>query len=275
MNLGSYRIEQLSEGIFEISGGGSIQKVRDHQKKQTRDDVLRVGLDPVLIDTGKERILLDAGLGMGLDNNEPEKETSNLLTNLEIFGYKATDINKVILSHLHYDHSAGLSYTDHSGHIQATLPNATIFVQKSEWEACLEYREKQASYGPGYEPDDLYKLVAENRFTFLTRDRIDIAPGITAIHTGGHTPGHQIVRIQSGSETAFYCGDLIPNELYMNHYLVDKADLDSLKTRKAKMLLLQQADRNNATLLFYHSIHKKAGKVVRDKNRRFILKNIT
>ncbi len=275
MNIGDYRIEQLSEGIFEVSSAGSIRKIRDHQQeKSPLASVERVGLDPILIDTGTTCILLDTGLGIGLDKKDPNQDSSNILTNLGIFGYRATDIKHVIMSHLHYDHAAGLSYSDIAGRVTATLPNARIHVQNIEWEAALrQYNAQPVTRGMGYETDDLYRLVADGRFVFLNKEYQEIFKGITVIRTGGHTPGHQIVRIRNCNETAYYCGDLIPADSHLNHYLLRRVDTDSIKARKAKTLLMQQAYRDKATLLFYHSIYQKAGKISRDKNRKFVLKS--
>ncbi len=274
MESGDFRLEQLSEGIFEVSSAGSIRKIRDHHKKETPgESSARVGIDPVLIDTGSVRILLDCGLGMGLDRREAEPDTSNIATNLDIFGYRPEDIDVIVLSHLHYDHAAGLSFTAKSGMVSATLPNARIYVQKSEWEAALRSLEEQPDVrGMGYEPDDLYRLVADGRFVFLEDEIKEIHKGITVIRTGGHTPGHQIVRIRQNKRTLYYCGDLIPNETYLNRFISGKIDNDPVKARKGRMLLMQQAWRDQATLLFYHSVYRKAGMLVRDKNRGFVLK---
>lgn len=275
MNIGDYRIEQLSEGIFEISSAGSIRKIHNRlQDTSLHPSVEQVGLDPVLIDTGTTCILLDTGLGIGLDKKDPDPDTSNILTNLDIFGYRATDIKHVIMSHLHYDHAAGLSYTDAAGRITATLPNAKIYVQKSEWDTALQQLDSPSrTRGMGYETDDLYRLVADGRLLFLDNEHKEIVKGVTVIRTGGHTPGHQIVRISSRKETAFYCGDLIPGDFHLNQYLLRKVDSDSTNARKARTLLMQQACRDQATLLFYHSIFQKAGKISRDKNRKFVLKS--
>ena len=274
MEIGNFRLEQLSEGIFEVSSAGSIRKVMDHHEKETQKETLtRVGLDPVLIDTGSTRVLLDAGLGIGLDRSEPDPDTSNIVTNLDIFGYRPEDIDVVILSHLHYDHAAGLSFTAGTGDVTATLPNARIYVQKREWDSAIQSLVTSPdANGMGYEPDDLYRLMADGRFVLLDDELKEIVPGITVIRTGGHTPGHQVTRIRQNNRTAYFCGDLIPNEVYLNRFAVGKIDTDQVKARKARMLLMQQAWRDKATLLFYHSVYRKAGMIVRDKNRGFVLK---
>jgi glyoxylase-like metal-dependent hydrolase (beta-lactamase superfamily II) len=274
MEIGDFRLEQLSEGIFEVSSAGSIRKFRNHHEKELpKEPFSRVGLDPVLIDTGSTRVLLDAGLGIGLDRSEPDPDTSNIVTNLDIFGYRPEDIDVVVLSHLHYDHAAGLSFTCKTGAVTATLPNARIYVQKIEWEAALGSIVSSPDVnGMGYEPDDLYRLVADGRVAFIEEERREIVPGITVIRTGGHTPGHQVVRIRHLGQAAYYCGDLIPNELYLNRFHTGKIDTDPLKAKKARILLLQQCWRDQATLLFYHSVFRKAGMVIRDKNRGFVLK---
>lgn len=274
MKIGDFRIEQLSEGIFEVSAAGSIRKVRNHHKGETaKEPRTRVGLDPVLIDTGSTRVVLDAGLGMGLDRSEPDPDTSNIVTNLDVLGYRPEDIDAVILSHLHYDHSAGLSYTAGKGQVVATLPNARIYVQKAEWESALQSIDTPSVVpGLGYEPDDLYRLVADGRVVFLEEERGEIMPGITVIRTGGHTPGHQVVRIRHDGQTAYYCGDLIPSELFLDHFQTVNSDTDPLRAKKIRMLLIQQCLREKATLLFYHSVYRKAGMVARDKNSGFVLK---
>lgn len=274
MEIGSFRLEQLSEGVFEISPAGSIRKAEgQHGRNISSADVGLVGIDPVLIDTGRTCILLDAGLGMGLDAREPDHDTSNIVTNLDVLGYRPEDITHVVLSHLHYDHAAGLSFSNKKGTVTATLPNAKIYIQRKEWDAALNSIASPVPVdGMGYETDDLYRLVADDRFVFLDKEREEIIKGITVLRTGGHTPGHQIVHIRQQEKTAYFCGDLIPNEDYLSLYAPGNIHTDNTKVRNLRMLLMQQAWREKATLLFYHSIYKKTGVITRDKHKRFVLK---
>ncbi len=268
MKFGEFEIEQLSEGIFEVHNDDIFHKVL--AKNITTKEIssyegstsARLGIDPILICNGKQNILLDTGLGWGLDHGSTYKNSSNLKTNLDIFGLTPDDITHVVLSHLHFDHAAGCTYVDSHSKTQATLPNAHYFVQNIEWLYAIEASTKKNSNAhPEYKMDELYKLHAEERLVLISDTYLELLPGITLIHTGGHTPGHQIVKIQSNNEIGYYLGDLVPSEHHLNRYAMNAVDTDCLQAKKAKTLILQQAVKESASLFFYHSIHKKAGKL--------------
>ncbi len=284
MKIGNLTIEQLSEGLFEIGRDGSIHKLNNRHLKRGR---LRepgklgiptnppVGIDPVLVIKGDMRILLDTGLGIGLDNRGHSNSISNIRTNLEIFGLEPEDITHVVLSHLHYDHSAGITFNDGNLKTQPTLPNALCFVQKREWEYAINQLDKRDSnFGVTYELDELYRLIADDRFVFIDQDFFKLADDIDLIWTGGHTPGHQIVRLTSGEDVAYFLGDLVPNDLLLNTGATP-LDEDTARTRQMKLTWLRRAWEEDAELLFYHSIYQKSGKLAKDKYRNYILQDNT
>ena len=278
MKLGQFEIEQLSEGIFEVYDDGIFHKV--DAKDITAGSVINseykesitIGIDPILIKTGKQVILLDAGLGWGLDYGSNYTNTSNLKTNLDIFGLKPEDVTHVVLSHLHFDHAAGCTFVDSESKTRATLPNAHYFVQKLEWLFAIESSASKASASHvDYQMDEMYKLHAEERLVLISDASFELLPGITLIHTGGHTPGHQIVKLQSDNVYGYYLGDLVPSELHLNHYFMGGLDTDALQAKKAKTLILRQAAKESAALFFYHSIHTKAGKLSIDDDKQYQL----
>ena len=268
MKFGEFEIEQLSEGIFEVHNEDIFHKV--HAKNSTTKEIrsnadstsARLGIDPILICNGKQNILLDTGLGWELDYGSTHKNSSNLKTVLDIFDLTPYDITHVVLSHLHFDHAAGCTYVDSHSKTQATLPNAHYFVQKIEWLYAIEASTKKSSKAHlEYKMDEMYKLYAEDRLVLINDIYFELLPSITLIHTGGHTPGHQIVKIQSNNEIGYYLGDLVPSELHLNNYYMNELDTDAIQAKKAKTLILQQAVKESASLFFYHSTHKKAGKL--------------
>lgn len=281
MKIGRFEIEQLSEGIFETHKDGVFQKTDSAEiTSRQQDSIFKsystpVGINPILIRDGKHIILLETGLGWGLDHNSRYANTSNLVTNLDIFGLSPADVTHVILSHLHFDHAAGSTFVNDKTATQATMPYSNYFIQKKEWHYALEQvGEKNMLKGAGYNLDEFYKLMAEDKLVMITDTYFEVLPGIEIIRTGGHTPGHQIVKIQDSGETAYYMGDLVPSEHHLNHYAMRQLDVDPIQSKKAKTLLLRQALKENACLLFYHSIHAKAGKLERDKDKKFVLRDV-
>jgi len=281
MRLGRFKIEHLSEGRFESYLDGSFQKMDYRSTQSTKSPPVfvektsaSIGIDPILIQGEDANILLETGLGWGLDHNSRNHKVSNLKTNLEIFGLTPRDITHVILSHLHYDHAAGSTFNDEELKTRPTMPNASYFVQKREWEFALNSLEqKQQVQGAGYQLDELYRLVADNRFYFIDEDYLKILPGIEVIWSGGHTPGHQIVRISDQHKVAYYMGDLVPSDAHLNHYSMRHIDLNPEQARQMKMVLLRQAYKEDAFLLFYHSLYTKYGKLSKDRHRKYVLQD--
>jgi glyoxylase-like metal-dependent hydrolase (beta-lactamase superfamily II) len=274
------RTEHLSEGQFDLYTDGSLVKnelASTVRRAIGTDEILNgfsqeIGIDPILISSNDTHTLLDAGLGFGLDARSTNPHVSNIRTNLDIFELQPEQIHNVVLTHLHHDHIAGLTYTDENARIKPTLPNATIWVQKTEWEHALAAIEiRQESGDIPYQLDDFYRLVADGMVRFIEKPVQRITERIEAIRTGGHTPGHQIVRIKESGKTAYYFGDIIPNEHYLGFRMVPDADYNITEARQIKMLLLKQAHLEEAELLFYHSVHLKHGKLTKDINRQFVL----
>lgn len=268
MKLGSFVIEQLSEGHFEISAGGTLSKAAG--KSETSDYAAMVGIDPVVVIHGDTATLLDAGIGLGLDAKGHSERLSNLQTNLGVFGIRPEQVVRVILSHLHYDHMAGLTLTDRAASTVATLPNAEIFVHAKEWEYALENNGQGGTFGIGYDLDDFYRLVADQRVRFLEGDYNKIAEGIEVIRTGGHTPGHMIVRLSSEGKIGYYFGDLIPSEIFLVAG-VRGPDVDPVESKGLRMFWLKQAYDEKAWVFFYHSLRQKYGRLERDRNRQFLV----
>jgi len=279
MNIGNLEIELLSEGIFKVFDDNTLTKVdaqeitsNQQQEHHYANKGIPFGIDPILIRRGSQNILLDTGLGWGLDHRSEYTNTSNLKTNLDIFGLKPEDITHVVLTHLHFDHAAGSTFINPEFTTTPTLPNAHYFVQKLEWLWAVDQVTSDTS--GEYRMDELYKLHAEDRLVLITDTYFELLPGITLIKTGGHTPGHQIVKIQSDGETAYYLGDLVPNEHHLNQYTMEHLDVDPIQSRKARTLILRQAVKEEALLLFYHSIHIKSGILTSDEKLRYaLLKN--
>ncbi|MCW9705938.1 MBL fold metallo-hydrolase [Fodinibius salsisoli] len=280
MHIGSLTIELLSEGRFELFQDGHINRSLKEEStepalKNTAAQYTRVGINPILVTNGPYNILLDTGLGWGLDFASSYHEVSNVRTNLAIFKLTPADITHVILSHLHYDHAAGSSFTNSNAQTEVTFPNATYYLQQLEWEYALSQVDQQAQkQDADYQLDEFYRLMADNRIHLLKDEITSVMDGLSVIRTGGHTPGHQVVRLQSEGESAYYPGDLLPSSAHLNHYKMQHMDVDPIRAKKEKIQLLQKAYREQSILLFYHSKHGQSGRLIRDQDKQYVLADI-
>ncbi len=275
----TFTIEQLSEGFFELFEDGTILKMNPKRLENPMEDPnlgkysSALGIDPLLITNGEENVIVDPGLGWGLDYKSDFEDTSNIVTNLDIFGLRPKDIQHVVLTHLHFDHAAGATFVNENFETTATFPNAIYYVHKDEWNYALTQLENDKDLiGADYRLDELYKLVAEKRIHFIEGDELALLNGIELIKTGGHTPGHLIVKISDQEKIAYFLGDLVPTEFHLNQPSHPHTVLDSVQAQKAKALILKKAYKEKATMYFYHSLYKKTGQLSVDKNQKYVLK---
>jgi len=282
MQIGKFYIEQLSEGFFELFPDGTLQKIEPDRLARGMDDPSlgkyssAIGIDPLFISDGHLRIVVDPGLGWGLDHNSKYLDTSNVVTNLDIFDFKPEDIDIVILTHLHYDHAAGSTFVNKDYKTTVTFPNAVYLIQESEWNFAVQQSVADSGkmIGPGYLMDELYKLKAEKRLKLLNNGIHKVMNGFELIHTGGHTPGHQVVRLNSRGQSAYFLGDLVPTEHQLNNYSMKQLDTDPLHSKKMKTTLLKEALQSDAYMLFYHSLYQKSGKLSRDEHKKYVLLDV-
>ena len=171
-----------------------------------------VPFNPTLINTGSKLVLIDVGNGPS-----PNGAVGQVFANLAAAGVDPNDIDVVVLSHLHPDHINGLRRADGS----IAFPNAAIVAQASEWAFWMSDDNRARASGKVMQN---YFANAQKVLTGLN-DRIgryewgqEVAPGVTAVATPGHTPGHTSFAVASGNRRMLVQSDVtnIP-ELFLRN----------------------------------------------------------
>lgn len=251
--LGDFELTVFSDGCYLLDGGaffGIIPKVL-WQKKVQADELNRVatGLNSVLVRTGKQTVLIETGIGNKLGEKmqriyEPQ---AKLLDNLRAGGVSAEEIDVVINTHLHFDH-CGWNTLRREGKIVPTFPKASYYVQRGEWEAAREQRERDAiSYiSENYDP-----LIESGQMRLLEGD-LEIVPGISVQVYSGHTRWMQAVMIESRGQTACYISDLIPTTAHLDLTWGMAFDLYPLETIENKKRFYAEAVPGKWLVIFTH-----------------------
>ena len=262
VTLGTLSVHLISDGVFSLDGGvlfGVVPKTLWSSKvAPDRKNRVVLGLNSLLIQTGVKNILVDPGIGTKLSLNRKslyDAKCGRLLTGLKELGLEPSDINLVVLTHLHFDHAGGCTYFNNWGRPVLTFPIATHIVQQSEWEEATHTNERTNA---AYSSEDFRPLQEQGKLELINGD-IEISPGILVTRTGGHTSGHQGIVIQSKGETAAYLGDILPTPHHVRLPYITAADLEPLKTLRKKRELLDQAETERWLLLFGHGLDQKYG----------------
>ena len=269
MKFGEFELFVVSDGTFLLDGGamfGTIPKVL-WERTNPADDRNRIlmGLNCLLIRTPSENILVDTGLGNAYDEKFAflygvDKSETDLLRSLAAVGMQAADINKVILTHLHFDHAGGNCFQKEEGKFEPTFPNAIYYISQGE----LAYaKEPDPRSSPSYLPYTWEPLEKRGQVALISGDK-EVAPGVTVLSAPGHTPNHQIVMVKSGGLTACFLADLVPTPSHLKTHYVMGFDLDALTAMKNKERVLKQAQVENWLLIFEHSPGVKAGYLTED-----------
>ncbi len=171
-------------------------------------DAFDWALNVVVVRSGAQTILIDAGLGLDPDLNLPR--AGQLMKRLAAAGIDLASVTDVVLTHMHMDHVGGLLV---DGVKEQLNPDLRIHVAAAEVKFWESPDFSHAVMPQGF-PDAL--RAAAKRFVKdyqthlrLFEDEYEVAPGVVVSRTGGHTPGHSVVRVASGNDRLMFAGDAV------------------------------------------------------------------
>ncbi len=261
--LGEFDIFWLNGGEFELDGGtmfGVVPKVLWAKKypvnEQNPDAIeqnyIKLLNYPLLIKTPDSLVLVETGLGNKLTEKQKQifrvTREWDLPGELSKLGIKRQDINYVILTHCDFDHAGGIVMHNSAGEEELTFPNAKHIIQKLEWEDATQPNIRSANT---YWKENFSKLKDTDNLHLIETD-YEVCPGIEVQLTGGHTRGHQIVRMQSQKKTAYHLADLLPTHVHFNPLWIMAYDNFPLEVIALKEKYETAIIRENAWFTFYH-----------------------
>jgi glyoxylase-like metal-dependent hydrolase (beta-lactamase superfamily II) len=118
---------------------------------------------------------------------------------------------------------------------------------------------------------DNYVPLAEAGVLQLVDDDVMIMPGVRVRRTGGHTPHHQMVLIESGGKTAAFVADLIPTTAHLPDAWVMGYDLFPLDTMASKQQFAKEAIDKKILVFFEHDPVIAAGYLQEEDGKRRVI----
>src|SRR5436309_9974689 len=229
-NPGWYRYKVGSSEITVVTDGSTTTPLADNYIGNAAKNEINATLianhlppdkvthaySPVVVNTGSKLVVIDTGLGLGM-YQQSKGAVGQFHTNLAAAGVDRNAVDAVIISHCHGDHINGLLGADS----KLAFPNAEVMVPAGEWAFWMD------DANAARFPDPIKGQFANVRRVFTALDNKatryepgkELVPGITAVATPGHTPGHSSHLIASGSDQVLVQADVTAGaaSLFLNH----------------------------------------------------------
>lgn len=235
----------LSEGSFTVDKTKTFVPFNQQQDKVQNRPIgsILVEVQPFVIITNRDIILLDTGLGFNINGK------LQLLHHLQQHKIEPQQITKVLLTHLHKDHAGGVTYkNENTGKYEITFPNATHYIQEREFKNAV------LTNSASFSSEKLLCLKNLPNIVWLSNDEGSIDGYIQYKLTAAHSQYHQVFWIHTEDKIIFYGGDDAPQYQQIKNKWVAKYDYNGRLAMELRQQWRDQGEKEHWTFLFYHDI---------------------
>jgi glyoxylase-like metal-dependent hydrolase (beta-lactamase superfamily II) len=229
----------------------------------------------LVIEPNGRKLLFEVGIGTFFEPKLKERygvveKEHVLLASLADLGLSHTEIDTVILSHLHFDHAGGL-LTAFDAHTEPSLlfPNAQIVLGEEAWQrARAPHARDRASFIPRLHE----LLVASERLRIVTKGESAeevLGPGFTFHYSDGHTPGLLLTEVDMPGGPVVFAGDLIPGAPWVHLPITMGYDRYPELLIEEKDTLLSSLLERKGRLFYTHDAKTALSRIAQDARGRF------
>jgi glyoxylase-like metal-dependent hydrolase (beta-lactamase superfamily II) len=244
------KIFPLGEGSYSVDVSKKFIPFNpETDNYRERPGSLFIHVNPFLLQTANDLIILDTGLGY-----KDTRDELFLHQHIRNAGFDPEDVTLVLMSHLHYDHSGGL-VVERNGKLEPSFPGAEHVIQRGEWE--MAFSGKSSSYHK-----EIFDTLQRSAQITYIEGSGEFKPGIKYELSGGHCKFHQVFWLEEGNDKCFFGGDELPEPEQLIRRFKAKYDFDAQRAMELREEYGKKAAAEGWTCLFYHAKSIPIGKVV-------------
>ncbi|MBB4397517.1 MBL fold metallo-hydrolase [Bradyrhizobium sp. ERR14] len=222
-------------------------------------DAFDWALNEVVVRSGDQTILIDSGLGVEYPDFP---RAGQLGSRLDAAGIDLGSVTDVVLTHMHFDHVGGLLV---DGVKERLRPDLRIHVAAAEVKFWAAPDFSRTAMPPALA--DLARR-ASSQFLDAYRNQLrifeeqhEVAPGVVVRRTGGHTPGHSVVRLASGGDRLMFAGDAIFPVSFDHPEWHNGFEHDPEEATRVRIGLMRELAETGAWLVATHMPFPSIGRV--------------
>lgn len=256
------KIYPLHTGLFKLDGGSMFGVVPKSIWSKTNpadsNNLCDWAARLMLIENGKQLILIDTGLG----NKQDEKffrhyyrhETLALETALHSLGFHTDEVTDVLLTHLHFDHVGGAIQLHRDNYVP-TFKNATYWSCKEHWDWALNPNPREKA---SFLDENILPIQESEQLKFIpNQDGFQFAENIQIRFANGHTESMMLPQIQYKGKEILFMADLLPSVGHIPLPYVMSYDIRPLQTMKERDFFWKEAVENDYILFLEHDAYNE------------------
>jgi glyoxylase-like metal-dependent hydrolase (beta-lactamase superfamily II) len=261
IEVGDIRVTYLPDGVAYFSYDAfpdASDECWARHVSQTADGRWVCSIGGFLVESADRKVLVDLGYG-SVQMEVPDFVRANsgmFLDNLSAAGVKPADVDTVVYTHMHADHTG---WTRSDGDL--TFPNALHVAGPGE----VEHWQLHS--------DEPFTPADHGTFASHVEESADgqlVAPGVTIVHNPGHTPGHQVVVVASGGSRAVLLGDTVHCAAQLSESeMTFIFDVDAVAARKWRNRWLEELESSGDLAGASHFSTAAFGRVLVGEGRRY------
>ncbi|WP_345243383.1 YtnP family quorum-quenching lactonase [Pontibacillus salipaludis] len=260
LHVGRARLTWLNGGVTHLDGGamfGVVPKPLWSRKyPHNEKNQIELRTDPILLELDGKKFLIDAGIGNGKMTEKQLRnfgvdEQSAVEDSLKELGYHTSEIDGILMTHLHFDHACGLTKWNEGKWVPA-FENAVIYTSSVEWNEMRSpnIRSKNTYWEENWKP-------IESRVRPFN-ESLEIAEGLYMIHTGGHSAGHSVIKFAEEENLFIHMADIMPTHAHQNVLWVLAYDDYPVTSVHQKEDWMKYGYERKAWYTFYHDAYYRA-----------------
>ena len=256
VQVGDIEVLVISDGVLPITADTMAYNADSADLAGWLDDmflppdVLDWPLNVVVVRTGGRTILVDAGLGVEFPDFPRAGQTVH---RLEAAGIDPGAVTDVVLTHLHMDHVGGLLTDGLKARLRPDLQVHVAAAEAEFWESPDFSKTHMPAPVPGALRSIASRFLDEYRGHMRTfESEYEVAPGVLISRTGGHTPGHSIVRLASRGEGLTFAGDAVFQVGFDNPEWYNGFEHDPVEAARVRIRLLRELAATGDSLVATH-----------------------
>jgi glyoxylase-like metal-dependent hydrolase (beta-lactamase superfamily II) len=255
LRVGEIDVLVISDGVLPLSPETLATNAKPAElaawleEMRQPPDVFKWPVNVVVVRSGGRTILIDAGAGAEFPDIP---RSGQLARRLDSAGIDPASVTDVVLTHLHVDHVGGLLADGLKDQLRADVPIHLAAAEVEFWKSPDFSRNTFGGF-----PDVLRS--AEERFLDAYRNRLrtfeseyEVAPGVVVQRTGGHTPGHSVVRLASRGERLTFLGDAVFQDHFDRPDWYNAFDHDPEEAVRVRVRLLRELAETREPLVAAH-----------------------